>query len=198
MSSSEVLLTPNADHPNDSSSILALSVVKEALRLPSDITDEDTFLQLLVDSAEIALEKTFGIVLRSRQYIGRVPCLYQYTRLRPQPITTAPTISYSAADLTTKSVTITDFSATPNPIIFIKDPDTYNNDIDTDKLYPFTITATCGPAVLSKNAKVAILQIVGYMYKNRELATMNNEDARESLLNHYLNQNAIILNVSPY
>lgn len=198
MSSSEVLLIPNVAHPNDSSSIIALSVVKEALRLPSDITDEDTFLQLLVDSAEIALETTFGIVLRSRQYIGRLPCLYQYTRLRPQPITTAPVVTYSAVDLTTKTITLTDFSATPNPTIFIKDPDTYNNDVNLDKIYPFLITATCGPSSIPKNAKIAILQIVAYMYKNRELATMNNEDARESLMNHYLNQNAHILNVSPY
>ena len=65
-----VRLTPNATHPNDSTPVVSLSLVKEALRLPADITDEDNYLRLLIDSFEIALERNFDLVIRTRQYVG--------------------------------------------------------------------------------------------------------------------------------
>lgn len=198
MSTTSLRLLPSAAHPNDTDPIVTLSLVKETLRIPSDITDEDALLRLLIDSAELALEQTFGTVLRTRQYTGRLNKLCNQILLTPVPITSAPTVTYTAADSTTKTVTITDFSATPNPIIYIKDVDTLNNDRHLDKLYPFTIVATPGHSTVPKNAKNAILNIVAYMFKNREMSVMNNEDARASLMTHYLNQNAHVLNTSVY
>lgn len=198
MSTTPLRLLPSAAHPNDTDPVVTLSLAKETLRIPSDVTDEDALLRLLIDSAELALEQTFGTVLRERQYTGRLNKLCNMILLTPVPIASAPTITYTAADNTTKTVTITDFSATPNPVVYIKDVDTINDDRHLDKIYPFSVVATIGHTTVPKNAKNAILNIVAYMFKNREMAVMNNEDARASLMAHYLNQNAHVLNTSVY
>lgn len=194
----EVLLSPAAAHPNDTTPVVSLSLVKEALRLPSDITDEDNFLRLLIDSMEIAVESLFGIVLRQRSYSGNVPTLCQYTQVSPLPISTAPVVTYAAKDLTTKTVTLTDFVALPRPVIYIKNPAIIHADLNPDKMNPITITATAGFTVLPKNAQVPIIQAVAYFYKNREVAVMNNEDPKSSLMNHLLQPVAHVLRTSVY
>lgn len=195
----EVRLTPNAAHPNDSTPVVTLSLVKEALRLPSDITDEDNYLRLLIDSFEIAIEKNFDLILRSRQYVGYLPCFSSTSFIvLPRPISSAPTITYSAKDLTTKSVTLTDFISVPKPTIFIKDVATINADLNPDKIAPITITATCGSSSVPKNAQTLIVQGVAYLYQNREASITNNNDAQLAMINHFLQPLNHILNNSVY
>lgn len=195
----EVRLVPNAAHPNDSTPVVSLSLVKEALRLPSDITDEDNYLRLQIDAFEIAVEQHFDLILRTRQYVGYLPLLHcSAFVVLPRPITSAPTITYSAKDLTTKTITLTDFSIAPKPTVYIKDFETINADLNPDKLNPITITANCGSSSIPKNAQSLIIQGVAYLYQNREASITNNNDAQLAMLNHFLQPLHHILSQSVY
>lgn len=161
--------------------VVSLALVKEALRLPSDLSDEDNFLTNAINAAESFIDRVCNVHLRSRPVSGILAYFsaiglagstyYAGLRSNVYPLTA---ISFSYKNLANEDTAISGSNVSIInsgllPEILVKDANIVNENLYPDYPYPITITGTAGYTQLPSEAQQAIFTLVGYQYQNREL-----------------------------
>lgn len=160
---------------------VSLNEIKIALRLPTDLTDEDSFLTTAINAAESFIDRMCNVHLRSRSVsaiLSRFEDVttvglkrYAWLKLNVYPVT-AITITYKDISNITQTVAAEDIQILNDgllPTLLIANADTLNNYLYQSHPYPISITGTAGFSQLPSEAEQAIKQIVGFMYQNREV-----------------------------
>lgn len=206
--SHQVLLERTLIQPSPPSGlVVSLAFIKEYLRLPSDLTDEDVFLTAAINAVESLIDHTFSTHIRPIQYEAKLHCfplthqdsfnVYSALHFNVQPCTLPPEISYINKSNVTVTLTteVRLLRTAKRTITVITGADLLNN-LLANTAEPITVKANIGYAAISDQAKLTIAQIVAYQYQNREIFTLNR--AGSEIFQLLINPLALQLQASGY
>lgn len=205
--STQVLLERSLVQPDPPSGlVVSLDFIKVYLRLPLDLTDEDTFLTAAINSIESLVDQSFSTHIRPIQYETTLHCFplthrdayhtYSALHFNVQPALLPPEIVYTNKN--NEQVTLDDvrlIRSCQRTITVVTDADLLNKQL-ANIAEPISLTVSIGYESIPDSAKIAIAQAVAYQYQNRELFMQNR--AGNEIFQLLLNPIALQLQASAY
>jgi uncharacterized phiE125 gp8 family phage protein len=162
--------------PRKTSAIACPVTLAEAkLHLRVDHTDEDTYIQTLIEAATGWAEEYTGRAFSSSTWVKVLPEFPSEDEiiLERAPLISVTSVVYRDEDNAAQTMAAADYQvdtrSEPGKIVLAKDtdwPDTY------ERIDAVAVTFTAGYSTVPAGVKQAILLMVGHMYAHREEVTV--------------------------